>query len=248
MDKNCGPVITQFVKYQMDCIMASETLMELYHNLEEKGNVMRLDSAIEPTKFRAATVSTAEMAKLRTIQNTVRRGRIKSISEKEIIFLSGEVIGTSSSSLHIDCSTASTGFLHPKQLFIGDTINLQMVMLPQPCYSASIIAALEVKFPDDEDKKNELTPIGISDLESMSWDLSAYWLMLRDMFINQEKVAKLLGIPWLWGNRLSGFKFFGFIFLVKVAKIMGKMQGDLIKKIDAILDNSGKQKKEGQLS
>ena len=36
-DNNCGPVITQYVEYQMDCIMASETLMELYHNLEKKG-------------------------------------------------------------------------------------------------------------------------------------------------------------------------------------------------------------------
>ena len=83
------------------------------------------------------------------------------------------VIETSSSSLHIDCSMASTGFLHPQQLFIGDTINLQMVMLSQPCYNASIIAAIEVKFQDDEDKKNELKPIGISVAESMSWDLSA---------------------------------------------------------------------------
>jgi len=248
MSENCGTAITQLVKDQVECFMTSETVTELYHKLEKKGIVMRLDSTIEPAKNRNATVSTAEMAKLRTIQNMVRKGRIERITEKEIIFANGDVIETSSSSLHIDCSTASTGFLHPKQLFIGNTINLQMVMLPQPCYSASIIAAMEVKFPDDEDKKNELTPIGISDLESMSWDLSAYWLMLRDMFINQEKVAKLLGIPWLWGNRLSGFKFFGFIFLVKVAKIMGKMQGDLIKKIDAILDNSGEQKKEGQLS
>ena len=177
----------------------------------------------------------------------MRKGRIESISEKEIIFLSGEVMETSSSSLHIDCSTACTGFPHPKQLFIGDTINLQMVMLPQPCYSASIIAAIEVKFPDDEDKKNELTPIGISYAESMSWDLLAYWLMLRDMFVNQEKVAKMLGLPWVWGNRLSGLKFFGFIFFVKVARIMGKMQGDLIKKINAILENSGDQKENGQL-
>ena len=175
----------------------------------------------------------------------MRKGRIESISEKEIIFLSGEVMETSSSSLHIDCSTTCTGFSHPKQLFIGDTINLQMVMLPQPCYSASIIAAIEVKFPDDEDKKNELTPIGISYAESMSWDLLAYWLMLRDMFVNQKKVAKMLGLPWVWGNRLSGLKFFGFIFFVKVARIMGKMQGDLIKKINAILENSGDQKENG---
>ena len=130
----------------------------------------------------------------------MRKGRIERITDKEIIFLSGEVMETSSSSLHIDCSTACTGFSHPKQLFVGDTINLQMVMLPQPCYSASIIAAIEVKFPDDEDKKNELTPIGISYAESMSWDLLAYWLMLRDMFVNQEKVAKMPCIPWVWGK------------------------------------------------
>ena len=40
-----------------------------------------------------------------------------------------------------------------------------------PCYGTSIIATIEEKFPEDEDKKNELTPIGISIAKSMSWDI-----------------------------------------------------------------------------
>jgi len=246
MSEKCGTAITQLVKDQVECFMTSETVTELYHNLEKKGIVMRLDSTIEPAKNRNATVSTAEMAKLRTIQNMVRKGRIERITEKEIIFANGDVIETSSSSLHIDCSTACIDFTHPKQLFIGDTINLQLLLAnpPQPCYSASIIAAIEVKFPDNEEKKNELTPVGISNTRCMSWDPDTFWVMARDMFVNQDKIIKMLGMPWIWGNRLSALKYFGVMFNIKMAMIMGKVQGDLIKRIDVILENSGVQKAE----
>ena len=37
MSENCGPVISQLVKDQVECFKTSETVRELYHNLEKKG-------------------------------------------------------------------------------------------------------------------------------------------------------------------------------------------------------------------
>ena len=149
------------------------------------GLFMRLEPDIEPTKSRAATVSSKEMARFREIQNVVRntkcnytkidfllrlflrilicssskvrQGRIEKITEKELVFKNGHIIPVATpDTLFIDCSATATGFSHPKVIFSGDTINLQMVIIPQPCYSSAIIAALELKYPEDEAKKNQV--------------------------------------------------------------------------------------------
>ena len=76
----------------------------------------------------------------------VRQGRIEKITAKEMVFKNSQVIqADKSTTLYIDCSAPSTGFLHPKVIFAGNMINLQMVAIPPACYSASIIAALELK-------------------------------------------------------------------------------------------------------
>ena len=73
------------------------------------------------------------------------------------MFKNGHIIPAATpDTLFIDCSATATGFSHPKVIFSGDTINLQMVIIPQPCYSSSIIAALELKYPEDEAKKNQV--------------------------------------------------------------------------------------------
>ena len=87
----------------------------------------------------------------------MRQGRIEKITEKELVFKNSHIIPAATpDTLFIDCSATATGFSHPKVIFSGDTINLQMVIIPQPCYSSSIIAALELKYPEDEAIKNQV--------------------------------------------------------------------------------------------
>ena len=107
---------------------------------------MRLDKNIWPTKMRAATVSSKEMAKYRGIKNIVRHGRIERIERDKIIFVQGDTILTDTDTLHIDCSAAGTNFPPVKEkIFDGNRINLMMVQMPQPCTSGAMIAALENK-------------------------------------------------------------------------------------------------------
>ena len=66
---------------------------------------MRVDSEVEPNKMRAGTVSPAEMVKIRTITDIIRKGRIKKLTEIKMIFVNGEEIEIEPDTLFVDCST-----------------------------------------------------------------------------------------------------------------------------------------------
>ena len=155
---------------------------------------------------------------------------------------------TPNDTLYVDCSAASTGFAHPKviltiyiktmnaccpqAIFSGDTINLQMVILPQPCYSASIIAALELKYPEDEAKKNQVIPVGINNECVMQWGLEAYWIMMRDQTLNGPIIGKLLGFNWMRKSRLSGMKYFGTLTMIKIILATSKIEKSLVENLN----------------
>ena len=127
-------------------LLESEDINDAYKRAEDVGQFMRLDKNIWPTKMRAATVSSREMEKFRTISKVIRLGRIDRIQIDKIIFKQGDSIETDTETLHIDCSTAGTNFPPVKEkIYDGKHIYLQMVQIPQPCTSGGMIAALEVK-------------------------------------------------------------------------------------------------------
>ena len=81
--------IPNLVRDQSNAILTASSFQEIYHILDEgetttcvkpcphhcwnmPGLFIRLDPNIEPTKNRAATVSSRELERLRGIQNTVR--------------------------------------------------------------------------------------------------------------------------------------------------------------------------------
>ena len=90
--------------------MATKTILEgsnvadLYKRFEQKGFFMRLDPDIEPTRMRGGTVTKAEMAKIRMVEKVVRKGRIKKLQERKVIFVNGEEMEIEHGTLFIDCS------------------------------------------------------------------------------------------------------------------------------------------------
>ena len=62
-------------------------------------------------------------------------------------------MSTEPKTLYLDCSVNCT--LFPLKVLDGKTINVQFIQMP-PSISANIISGMELKFPDDEEKKNSV--------------------------------------------------------------------------------------------
>ena len=133
-----------------------------HHNIalfrmEKLGYFLRLDETILPTRSRIGSVSEGDLEKMRRIKNIVRKGRVARLEEGRVIFQSGEELRLPPNTLAVDCARNGSVFpRHGIKVFDGEKINLQLVQFPPPGMSTTIIAALEIKYPDNEEYKNSL--------------------------------------------------------------------------------------------
>ena len=144
--------------------------------------------------------------------------------------MSGKEIPTSEETLHVDCSAAGTGFPQVKKIFSGSTINLQMVQVPQPTFSGSIIAAIEIALPDDDEKKNDIcTPIPAPQ-EKEDW-----LTVVKESLLNADKIGSALGITWMRSKRLCQISHISLLDFAWIIIYMLRNQKATIQKMDEIL-------------
>jgi hypothetical protein len=136
----------------------AESLPDLFDRLEAKGCLMRIDTSVDPTMYRCAILSQAELAELRRIEDVVRLGHVQSI-EPGRVTLDGGTRDVNGSTLYIDCT--ADGFAHrePAPVFDGDHISLQAVRTCQPAFSAAVIGHVEAAYPDDETRNAFCGPV-----------------------------------------------------------------------------------------
>src|SRR4029079_10827628 len=88
---------------QLAAVHEAESLPDLFDRLEAKGCLLRIDKSVEPTMYRCALLSQAELEALRGIDTVGRMGHVQSI-EPGRVTLGGGTIDVDGSALYIDCS------------------------------------------------------------------------------------------------------------------------------------------------
>jgi len=195
-------------------------------DLEQRGLLMRLDKGITPTRYRAATLSIGEMEELEKARTRVRKGRIARIERKRVIFTSNQEIPTNAQTLHIDCSAAGIKLEAGVKIFDGSTINVHWFMFPPPGYNTSVLAALDLFHPEDEEKKNDICkPFNPPDEP-----LDFFPGFLNHM-INSGKVGAELGLLWQIRRRTNVMHHMGFFSLAKLIWVIVRKTKPLVEKL-----------------
>lgn len=157
---NVQPTMTFFdrtlaaITAEMEAARDARSLPDLFRRLEAAGLLWRIDDTVEPTMYRCAIVSAAELAQLRRIRRVVRLGRVRAIGRERIVLELGE-IATSPQWLHVHCSAAGLPRGPAQPVFQGARIVPQYVRRCSPTFSAAFIAHVEATV-DGEDAKNAL--------------------------------------------------------------------------------------------
>jgi len=173
-----------------------KTVTDHMHGLEKEGLLTRLSTDIEPNRFRGAVVAFNEVERIRSV-NIVRTGRIESIEKDKIIFANGETRSVGPSTLFVDCSSLSTLFDKAKPIFEKTQINCQYTtMPPNPGLAASTIAALDLKYPDNPELKNEIFPV----LNVPQTPVEVVSALMCDMAA-RDNINKELGFWWQQARR-----------------------------------------------
>ena len=124
--------------------------------LESSDIFLRTDADVEPLLFRGATISTSELDSLRSIEQVVRKGKVRHIGSRQIVLDDGDVT-TGAGEIFVDCTAAGVRSTVPQPVFAPGRITLQYVTIGFIPWSAATVGAVEVT-RDDIDEKNRLCP------------------------------------------------------------------------------------------
>ncbi|RAV13487.1 NAD(P)/FAD-dependent oxidoreductase [Mycolicibacterium sp. GF69] len=182
---------------QLAAVHEADSLPDLFDRLETNGCLQRIDRSVEPTMYRCAILSQAELAELRRIGDVVRMGHVQALEPGRITLDDG-VRDVGDSVLYIDCTADGLGREPATTVFDGDHIALQTVRTCQPAFSASVIAHVEAAYPDDDTRNAFCRPVPYP-YEPIDW--------LRMMLIFNENQLKWFSDPdmmaWVDAARLN---------------------------------------------
>jgi hypothetical protein len=191
------------ISLALEAAAQAVNITDLFARLEACEVLLRLDSHVEPTMFRCATVNTNELCALRRIENVVRQGQVVHIGPDRIVLQDGS-ISTDRGHVHIDCSAAGLRVAPPRPIFEPGRITLQQIRTCQPTFNAALIAFVEAA-RDDDAEKNRLCPPNPYPSSALDWIPSTY--------ISQRAEARWMREPdvaaWLERSRLNGSRGIG---------------------------------------
>jgi hypothetical protein len=175
------------------------SVRELFSRLEARRLLLRIDPEVEPTMYRCATVSEAELAQLRRIRRVVRLGRVQAIEHDRIVFAQGE-LATAPGQVYVHCSSTGLPRGPVEPVFQGDRIVPQYVRRCSPSFSAAFIAHIEATVEGDEEKNALCRPVRVP-------EVPLDWLRMHvDSAANQWRWTQQPALQaWLRAARLDAF-------------------------------------------
>jgi hypothetical protein len=191
-------------------IGAATDVADLFERLEQCGNLLRLDSAVQPTMYRCANVTKTELEQLKRIGDVVRMGRVQRVEPGKVVLEGGE-LSVDGSALYVDCSADGLEKRPPATVFDGDRITLQSVRGCQQVFSSGLIAHVEAAYHDDESRNRLCQPVPHPNTDvdwltttlaehrnQISWFSDAGlmdWLCEARLDLMRHMYAPLIGMP-----------------------------------------------------
>lgn len=185
---------------QMRAFAEGTSAEDIFARLEAAGVMLRIDPAVTPTMFHYATISQGEVAALRQVTNVVRKGRVTALTATAIHLEEGTEPAVANA-LYVDCTASAVEVRAPQQIFQGPRIVPQLVRVPQPCFSAALIAFVEAHYAEDDAARNALcrtVPFPHSLKDYLTTNIVN--IMNQGAWFTDEKLGR-----WIRESRLDGF-------------------------------------------
>ncbi|MCU0883063.1 MAG: NAD(P)/FAD-dependent oxidoreductase, partial [Hyphomonadaceae bacterium] len=185
---------------QMQAFAEASSVNDLFDRLEAAGVMLRIDTAVRPTMFHYATMSVGEVEVLRRITRVIRLGRVQALEAGQMVLDQGTVAMDGASTLYVDCTASAVERKPAVPIFQPGLITPQMVRVPQPAFSAALIARVEAGYASDRDKNALCTPVPLPATLAM-YPAAAMGNMINQFQWSQDKALR----HWIFQSRLDGF-------------------------------------------
>lgn len=149
---DAAPSIAQRKLDIMLAVERADSIDEMCLGLEQCGFLSRIDHERLPDMFHNASISGAEMERLRALPNTIRNGHVHGISSMGMVLDEGAV-PIPAQALYIDCTGGQSNRRRRVPVFQDHVISVQNVRLCQPSLSAALIGMID-QLPLSAQQKN----------------------------------------------------------------------------------------------
>lgn len=183
----------------MEAFAKATSLEDLFERLEACEAMLRIYPDHAPSMFHYATMSKGEIAILRTITHVIRLGHVE-VVERDALQLAQGHVELPADTVCIDCTASAVERRPPVPIFKGNKLVLQMVRIPQPAFSAALVAYVEAHYDDDATKNKLCAPVPLPD-ELKSYPRSTMVSMMNQFAWGQDKALR----SWIHNSRLDGF-------------------------------------------
>jgi hypothetical protein len=186
---------------QMEAFAKATSTDDLFARLEACSAVLRIHRDQKPTMFHLATTTPAEVEVLRSIGQVIRLGRVQAIEVGRLVLDQG-CVTLPADALYIDCTASAVAVRENEvqPIFQGDRIVLQLVRLPQPAFSAALVAYVEAHYEGDV-QKNRLCATVPFPHTMAGYARSVLVNMGNQFHWGQDKELR----QWVRASRLDGF-------------------------------------------
>lgn len=151
----------------------AESPDDLFLRLEAAGVMLRLDPAVVPTMAKTPTLGEWELDLLRSVENVVRMGHLRSVTLRELVFASGSV-QLPPGALVVHCAASGLSYPPLVPIWGPDRIRLQMIRAGFPCFCAALAGYVEAT-RDDDRERNRLCPSNTLPDNPANWA----WMQFR---------------------------------------------------------------------
>jgi hypothetical protein len=187
------------VAIQFEAMAQATSIEDLFARLEAERFFLRVDPDVDPTMFRGAVISEAELELLRTIEDVVRLGHVLKIERNEIVLDEGRV-ATSEAALHIHCASKGLSRRPLRPIFEAGRVTIQPFFWGFACYQFAMLGVVEALVESDEEKNRLCPPIAY-------WDTNTDYLsgFLATLANERARMSYPALASWAKETRLNPF-------------------------------------------
>ena len=183
----------------MQAFAEATSLDDLFERLEACEAMLRIYPDHKPGMFHYATMSKGEIEILRKIKKVIRMGHVQSVAHDALVLAQGSV-ALPEGTVCIDCTASAVERRPALPIFNGSNITLQMVRIPQPAFSAALVAYVEAHYDSDAAKNKLCLPVPLPD-DLQSYLPTTLASMMNQFAWGQDKALR----SWIHNSRLDGF-------------------------------------------
>ncbi|MDT3678531.1 MAG: NAD(P)-binding protein [Burkholderiaceae bacterium] len=189
------PDLYRGVALQFEAVAQADSIDDLFRRLEAEAFFLRVDRSVEPTMFRGAVISEAELELLRRIEDVVRLGHVRRI-ERDRIVLDEGTVPTNEKTVHVHCASRGLGRAPLRPIFEPGRVVVQPFFWSFACFQFAMLGVVEATVASDEEKNRLCPPIA-------NWDANADFLSAFLASANRARAEHPVLASWTKESRLN---------------------------------------------